>query len=104
MDKHYVIVHEWASEENCAYGVQIIGVEHDIDTAKDVFNQHVVKEREYADNNGDTVYEDSETCFDAGQDGSYNVEHSKLYIQEVDQYGLIKANLFTADIFGDRYR
>ena len=79
--KHYVIVNEWANEdESC---VTVLGVEHSMEDALKVFNQHLAAERKYAEENDFAIYDDCETVFDAGEDGYYVSNHTRLYIQMV---------------------
>ena len=79
--QHFVIVHEWTSEyEN---GVEILGVTHSMDEAKEIFNAKLAEEQQYASEHGYTVYDACETDFDAGEDGYYSQNHTNLYIQEV---------------------
>ena len=79
--KHFVIVHNWASDYEC--GTTIIDVVHSIDEAKEIFNTHLVNEKQYAEENGLTIYDNCETVFDAGEDGYYSRNHTNLYIQMV---------------------
>lgn len=79
--KHYVIVNDWANEfEN---GTNILGVVHSLEEAKEIFNEQLVEEREYAAEHNFEIYDDCETVFDAGEDGNYVSNHSYLYIQMV---------------------
>lgn len=78
---HYVIVNEWASEYEC--GSTVLGVTHSLEEAKGIFNKNLMEEREYADKNGFTVYDHCETVFDAGDDGGYIGNHTRLYIQMI---------------------
>lgn len=80
---HFVIVHDWASDYEC--GTTIIGVKHSLEEAKEIFNQCVNDEKQYADEHGFEVYDDCETVFDAGQDGYYVKDHTNLYIQMVNE-------------------
>lgn len=79
--KHYVILLDWANEyEN---GITILGVAHSLEEAKEIFNASLAKEREFAEENGFTIYDDCEGVFDAGEDGYYNTNHTNLCIQIV---------------------
>ena len=81
MEKHYVIVNNWANEyEN---GTIIIGVAHSMEKAKEIFNKRLVEEKQYASEMGFIIYDESETVFDAGLDGYYMTGHTNLYIQMV---------------------
>lgn len=79
--KHFVIINEWASE--CERGTSIVGVTHSLEEAKEVFNQSLADERQYAKDEGFIVYNDCETVFNAGEDGNYTANHTYLYIQTV---------------------
>ena len=79
--KHFVIVRDWASEyEN---GTTILGIAHSIEEAKEIFNEYLAEEKEYAEEHGFTIYDDCETVFDAGEEGYYAGHHTNLYIQMV---------------------
>ena len=79
--KHFVIVNDWANEyEN---GTTILGVAHSLEEAKEIFNQSLADEKQYAEENGFTIYDDCETVFDAGEDGYYVSNHTNLSIQMV---------------------
>jgi len=79
--KHYVIVNDWANEYES--GTTILGVTHSLEEAKEIFNEQLVEEREYAEEHGFEIYDDCETVFDAGEDGNYVSNHNYLYIQMV---------------------
>ena len=79
--KHFVIVNDWANEYESA--TTILGVAHSMEEAKEIFNESLVEERKYAEEEGFTIYDDCETVFDAGEDGYYRVNHTLLYIQMV---------------------
>ena len=79
--KHYVVFLEWSSEGEC--GSNILGVAHSFEEANKIFNNTVEEEKEIAENNGWEIYEDSDFCFDAGEDGFYAGNHSKVSIEEV---------------------
>ena len=79
--KHYVVFLEWATEGD--NGANILSVEHSLEEAKAIFNDTVEEERELAENNGWEIYEDADMLFDAGEDGYYCANHSRVYIQGV---------------------
>lgn len=58
--KHYVIVNDWANE-----------------------NESLADEKQYAKEHGFTIYDDCETVFDAGEEGYYRDNHTNLYIQMI---------------------
>ena len=80
--KHYVIVHDWASEYES--GTTILGVAHSMEEAKEIFNANLADERQYAEEYDYTIYDDCETVFDAGKEGYYVADHTNLYIQMVN--------------------
>lgn len=81
---HYVILCDWAVTQNCIdCGVNITGVAHSLDEAKEIFAKAIADEREYAKQNNWIVYKDSDVEFDAGEDGFYIQEHAHFYIEEV---------------------
>lgn len=82
--EHYVVINEWACSgltEDC--GVNIVGVTHSLEEAKNLFNSVVIIEKELAVENEYEIYEDEDTIFDAGEEGYYVSNHTKLYIQMV---------------------
>ena len=66
-----------------SYGVNITGVAHSLEEAKEIFAKAVVDEKAYAKEHNWHIYEDSDVCFDAGEEGFYNAEHTRFYIEEV---------------------
>ena len=78
---HYVVLLDWSSQDDC--GASVIGVRHTFEEAKKLFRDTVKKEKEIIKNNGWEIYDDTNTCFDAGEDGYYAVNHSTIRIQEV---------------------
>ena len=82
--KHFVVMCDWAiSNSFVSYGVDITGVAHSLEEAKEIFAKAVVDEKKYAEDNGWIIYEDSDAEFDAGEEGNYTEEHAHFYIQEV---------------------
>ena len=83
--KHYVVLCDWAiSNDTIANGVDITGVAHSLEEAKEIFAKAVVDEKKYAEEHGWEIYEDSDVCFDAGEEGYYAAEHARFYIQGVE--------------------
>lgn len=80
--KHYVVVLDWTKDYEGS--VDILGVTHTLEEAKEIFNIHLVEERELAEENEYTIDTDSDTMFDAGEMGFWSKEHATLYIQEVE--------------------
>ena len=81
--KHYVVIFDWAADNMNSSGIEIVGVAHSYDEAKEIFAKAVVDEKEYAKEHGYTIYADTEAEFDAGENGYYASEHAHYYIQEV---------------------
>ena len=79
--KHYVIVNDWANEYES--GTNILGVTHSLEEAKEIFNESLADEKQYAKEHGFTIYDDCETVFDAGEEGYYRNNHTNLYIQMI---------------------
>ena len=84
---HYIVLCDWANDGMTESGVSIVGVAHSSVEAKKLFSEAVIKEREIANENGWEILVNSETEFDAGENGSYNIEHTHLYIVEVGADG-----------------
>jgi hypothetical protein len=79
--KHYVIINDWSSQyEN---GVSILGVAHSLEEAKEIFNQYVAEEKQYAEEHEFEIYNNDDEDFDAGEDGYYVSNHTRVYIQGV---------------------
>jgi hypothetical protein len=79
--EHYVIINDWATEyEN---GASILGVVHSLEEAKRIFNEYAAEEKQYAEEHGFEIYEDDEADFDAGEEGFYVSNHTRVYIQGV---------------------
>ena len=81
--EHYIVIHDYARSDLYDNGVDIVGVTHSMEEAKNIFNAYVLAEKEAAVENQYEVYEDEDTIFDAGEDGYYVSNHTKLYIQMV---------------------
>ena len=82
--EHYIVMCDWAvSGSFIESGVDITGITHSLEEAKEMFAQAVIDEKKYAEDNNWTVYIDSDVEFDAGEDGNYVQEHAHFYIQEV---------------------
>ena len=82
MYSHYVVVLDWA--ENDDEGVDIIAVAHTYEEAKEIFNEKLIEEKAYAEEQGYEIYNDEVTSFDAGESGYYAARHTSLYIPGVN--------------------
>lgn len=78
---HFVVVIDWTSEGD--NGCNVLGVEHSLEKAKEIFKDAVEAELDIAANNGWTIYEHNDCEFDAGEDGCCADNHSRIFIQEV---------------------
>ena len=76
--KCYIILHDWANGDFGENDSDISGIFTDYNKALDCFNALVKEERAIAEENGWTIYEDTNTCFDAGEEGYYISNHSTV--------------------------
>ena len=79
--KHYAVINHWATNDDS--GLRIVGVAHDIVEAQAMFNDAVVEEKEFANQSGWHIEEDTDICFEAYEVGYYSQAHTALYIEEV---------------------
>ncbi len=80
--RHYVVYAEWCVDYEG--GHEIIGVYHSKEEAVEVFKNRVNSDdRLLAEEYGYTIYEDSDICFDSGEDGEYVKDHIYVGIEEV---------------------
>ena len=80
--KHWIVYAEWCVDYQA--GHQIIGVYHSKAEALEVFKNRVNSDdRLLAKEYGYTIYEDSDICFDSGEDGEYVKDHIYVGIEEV---------------------
>ncbi len=80
--KHYVVVLDWAKDYEGS--VEILGVTHTLEEAKEIFNTQLAEEMQFVENNGYDIDTDTDTMFDAGEMGYWCREHITLRIQEVE--------------------
>lgn len=85
MDKHYVIINDWANEYGCEHGVNIVAVTHTLEAAKKIFATVVAEEVAYANEQHWEIYENTDEIFDAGEEGYYSQNHTYMYIKEVGE-------------------
>lgn len=78
--EHFIVINDWSNDYEC--GVTILGVAHSLEEAKEIFNTNVVDEKNRAEEQGYEIYADCETDFDAGEEGYYAREHTRVYIQK----------------------
>jgi hypothetical protein len=79
--EHYVIINEWVNDMDS--GLSVIGVTHTFEEAKAILKESAVDERAFAEDKGFEIYEDTDTLFDAGEDGFYSTNHTILCIKSV---------------------
>lgn len=75
--KHYVVIFWWDNNE--AGDVEILGVCHSLDDAKEIFKRYVNAEMPYVEEDGLEIYEHTDVMFSAGDERHYE----KFYIQGV---------------------
>lgn len=81
-NKHYVIYAEWCVDYNG--GSCVVGVYHSKEKAVAAFRKRVDSDdRLLAEEYGYEIYEDSDTCFDSGEDGEYVKDHISVFLEEV---------------------
>ena len=80
--EHYVVILDWSTESEC--DVDIIGVAHSMEEAKELFKQQLVTEKEITEREGWDTFEETEDFYEAYEYGSYNDGHSRLWIQGVN--------------------
>lgn len=81
MYSHYVVVLDWATEDDEA--VAILGVTHTYEEAKEIFDKQLAEEKQYAEECKYEVNQEDASTFDAGRMGYWRMEHTTLYIQGV---------------------
>ena len=82
MTTYFVILAEWCID--CEAGHTILGVYDSKEDAIEVLKTRVdTDDRPLAESYGYEVYEDSETCFDSGEDGQYVTNHIYVAIEEI---------------------
>ena len=82
MYSHYVIVLDWATEDDS--NVQVLGVAHTLDDAEKIFDEYVEEQREISTENGYEIESDHKHAFSAGIMGYWRDNHIELYIQGVN--------------------
>lgn len=81
-ERHYVVIAEWCVDYEG--GHCIVGVYHSREEAVKAFKNRVdTDERILAEEYGYTIYDDTDDCFDSGEDGEYVKDHLYVGIEEV---------------------
>ena len=82
-DTHYVIFAEWCVDYEG--GSCIVGVYHSEEKAKEAFRHRVdTDDKILANDYGYEIYEDSDTCFDSGENGEYVKDHITVQLIQVE--------------------
>ena len=82
MYSHYVIVLDWATEDDS--DVNVVRVFHTLDDAKEAFAKYVPEEKKLSMEHGYEINTDNAMTFDAGIMGYWRDNHITLYIQGVN--------------------
>ena len=80
---HSVIIldYSYGGEGN----IEVLGVYHSLDEAKDAFVDFARDAREVAENRDWYIAEEFSTCFVAYKTGYYPSDHTRIFIQEVEK-------------------
>ena len=76
--KCYIILHDWATDNFGENDSEISGIFTDYNKAFDCFKTLVKEEKAIVEESGFIIYEDTDTCFDAGEEGYYISNHSTV--------------------------
>ena len=84
---HYVVLFDYALTDygnSVTYnGVEVTGVVHSLEEAKEILANASVGEREYATEHEWTICIDTDSEFVACEKDNYDNEHAHFYIQEI---------------------
>lgn len=81
MAEHYLVILDWATDWDS--GIEVVGVAHNDNEAKEIFVNCVKKERINARNKNFTIAKDTEDYFDSGKNGFWEREHITVSIKKV---------------------
>jgi ATP-dependent protease ClpP protease subunit len=76
---HYLVIHDWAQGIH-GDTLDIKGIAHSLEEAKQIFKEHVAESKEVAKEGSYIIYDDNDVIFDAGAENYYLNKHEKLYI------------------------
>ena len=82
-DYFYVIYQTYTSIHDDSYATNILGVTTDLEEAKEKFRIYRAQEHTYATSNGYRIYTDDDCCFDAGREGEYITENTRVKIEKI---------------------
>lgn len=80
-DNHYVVILKWTADLES--DVNILAVTHTEEEARGTFEERLVSERAFSEEQGFEIYTDKDLDFDAGLSGHYSEGHTHLYVQKV---------------------
>lgn len=80
--KHYVCLHEWVEDNNVSY-CGVIAVKHSLLDAKEAIRPTIREEMDRAVEKEYIIFNNSDTVFDAGEEGRYIENHCKVWIEEI---------------------
>lgn len=89
--EYYTVLWDWVC--GLDRGVDIICITPSIFEAKKAFSKKLKEEKKFAEENGYTIYEDTDMIFDAGIDGFYNEDHTSLKIKSDKSYCVNKERI-----------
>ena len=78
---YHVVVDEWCIDGD--YNIEIRGVTTSFEQAKRIVNNFVSESIELARDQTWTVFTDEPGEYDAGEDGNYVANHTRIYIQRL---------------------
>lgn len=81
MDKHYVILKD--CKEYYEGGIDILGITHTKDEARQILQEQVEKERQEMEDRGWDIIKDTKDAFEAEWEEEWSGNYLKLYIQKV---------------------
>lgn len=79
--EHYVIINDYKSYHEGS--VDILGVEHSLEDAKQSFKNNLPLAKRFASQNDFNIIEDTEVCFVAECEEEWSGNYMKLYIQAI---------------------
>jgi hypothetical protein len=82
---HYVILYDYSFDKIGEANYGVVGVCHDSSSAINLFKEKVALEKAYAKEHGWIIYNDTATLFEAGEDGYYNINHTSVRLQTVQE-------------------
>lgn len=81
--KHFVVISDCAVDSMGYDEVNVVAVVHSLRKAKAILQKVAADEKQYALEHGWEIHSDTDSDFDAGEEGYYVSEHAHFYIAEV---------------------